>query len=102
MERRNQGVLKEIEVDEKEWYEEACRSRPGWRTLRQLGLESTAEMRAVAQAQGQATREVMCEVCSRTFRRESDKKRHKCSSERQKPYGNSKEPPSSWCAIDGS
>ena len=27
----------------------------------------------------------VCEVCSRTFRRESDKKRHKCLAERQKP-----------------
>ena len=29
--------------------------------------------------------EVKCEVCRRMFRRTSDLKRHKCSSERQKP-----------------
>ena len=32
-----------------------------------------------------AVTEVMCEVCSRTFGRESDCKRHKCVAERRKP-----------------
>ena len=32
-----------------------------------------------------AVRDVMCEVCSRTFRRQSDKARHKCMEERRKP-----------------
>ena len=32
-----------------------------------------------------AVREVVCEVCSMTFRRESDCKRHKCVAERRKP-----------------
>ena len=32
-----------------------------------------------------AAREVVCEVCSRTFSREGDKKRHKCLNERSKP-----------------
>ena len=32
-----------------------------------------------------AVREVVCEDCSRTFRRESDCKRHKCIAERRKP-----------------
>ena len=32
-----------------------------------------------------AGRDVVCEVCSRSFRREGDKKRHKCVAERQKP-----------------
>ena len=30
-------------------------------------------------------RDVVCEVCSRSFRREGDKKRHKCVTEREKP-----------------
>ena len=30
-------------------------------------------------------RDVVCEVCSRSFSREGDKKRHKCLNERQKP-----------------
>ena len=29
--------------------------------------------------------DVVCEVCSRSFRRECDRKRHKCIAERQKP-----------------
>ena len=32
-----------------------------------------------------AGRDVVCEVCSRSFRREGDKKRPKCVAERQKP-----------------
>ena len=32
-----------------------------------------------------AVRDVICEVCSRTFRRQSDKARHKCMKERRKP-----------------
>ena len=32
-----------------------------------------------------AVRDVMCEVCSSTFRRQSDKARHKCVEERKKP-----------------
>ena len=31
--------LKKIEVDKSEWYEEACRSRPGLRVICRLGLE---------------------------------------------------------------
>ena len=30
-------------------------------------------------------RQVQCDVCRRSFRRESDKARHKCKSEREKP-----------------
>ena len=30
-------------------------------------------------------RDVVCGVCSRSFRREGDKKRHKCVAEREKP-----------------
>ena len=32
-----------------------------------------------------AARDVVCEMCSRKFRRESDKARHKCIEERLKP-----------------
>ena len=32
-----------------------------------------------------AGRDVVCEVCSRSFRREGDKKGHKCVTEREKP-----------------
>ena len=77
--------LKSVEVGEDEWYEEATRSRTGWRALYRVGLERYREMRG-AQAQASVVvRDVVCQVCSRSFRRESDKKRHKCVAERQKP-----------------
>ena len=77
--------LKDIEVDEDEWYEEAVRSRPGWRAMCRLGMENRAEVQAATQASGVVDRDVVWEECGRTFRRESDKKRHKCRSEREKP-----------------
>ena len=39
--------------------------------------------RAQAQASVVVVRDVVCWVCSRSFRRESDKKRHRCVAERQ-------------------
>ena len=75
--------LRDIEVKEDEWYEEATRSRAGWRDTCRLGMERHTEAQ-VAQSSA-AAREVECEVCSRKFRRESEKKRHKCLSERNKP-----------------
>ena len=72
--------LKSVEVGEDEWYEEAMRSRTGWRALYLVemwgGEESTDSV---------VVRDVVCQVCSRSFRRESDKKRHKCVAERQRP-----------------
>ena len=67
-----------------EWYEEATRSRAGWRSLCRCGLELHAETQASISA-GVAVLEVVCEVCGRVFRREGDKKRHKCVTERRKP-----------------
>ena len=75
--------LKDIDVEESEWYSEARRSRGGWRVLCRLGMESHREAEVVRASV--AVREVVCEVCSRTFRRESDCKRHKCVAERRKP-----------------
>ena len=46
-------------------------------------MESHREAEVVASV---AVREVVCEDCSRTFRRESDCKRHKCIAERRKPH----------------
>ena len=34
--------LKDIEIKEEEWYEEATRSRPGWRAICRLGMERLA------------------------------------------------------------
>ena len=51
----------------------------GWRALCRVGMESHREAEAVRASV------VVCEVCSRTFRRESDCKGHKCIVERRKP-----------------
>ena len=59
------------------------RSRAGWREVCRLGMESHREAEVVRRSS--AAKEVVCEVCSRTFTWESDKKRHKCLAERQKP-----------------
>ncbi len=83
--RRWRDVIKKDLVNESVWYEEACRSRPGWRAMYRLGLEKSVELRATAQDSEQAAREVVCEEYLRIFRRESDRKRYKCRNERQKP-----------------
>ena len=70
-------------MKEDEWYEEATRSRAGWRDTCRLGMERHTDAQVTLSSA--AAREVECEVCSRKFRRESDKKRHKCLSERNKP-----------------
>ena len=54
-----------------------------WRMTYRHGLER-CERERVVQA-SEAVRDVVCEVCSRKFRREGDKKRHKCVAERRKP-----------------
>ena len=74
-----------IEVKEDEWYAEATRSRAGWKTMCELGLQRRGETQAQAVERARAVREVECSVCSRKFRKESDKKRHKCLEERSKP-----------------
>ena len=61
----------------------AVRSRAGWSTLCRDGLEHWRE--GMGTCAPVAVRDVMCEVCSRTFRRQSDKARHKCMEERRKP-----------------
>ena len=54
------------------------------RAMCRLGMEEMAETRQLNRQAG-AMRDVECEVCGRKFRRESDKKRHKCVEERRKP-----------------
>ena len=75
--------LKEVGLEEDEWYREATRSRAGWRAMYRNRLELNRESKTVEASV--AVRDVVCEVCARKFRRESDKKRHKCLAERQKP-----------------
>ena len=47
-----------------------------------LGLENS-DNRTATEYPLVAACEVVCEVCSRKVRRESDQKRHKCRSERE-------------------
>ena len=77
--------LKAVEVGEYEWFEKATRSRARWRALCQVGLENCREARTAQTRACTAVREVVCELCSRSFRKESDKKRHKCVDERLRP-----------------
>ena len=58
-------------MDEGEWYDEATTSRAAWRASCGLGLESYREQMAT-EPSIPVVRQVTCEVCSRTFRRESD------------------------------
>ena len=82
--------LKNIKVAEDVWYGEAVRSRAGWRAMCRLGIDNLAETRSQSFQREAVSREVECEVCFRKFRRESDKKRHKCLSERNKPVNQQK------------
>ena len=76
--------LRTIKVSEEKWYDEASMSRSRWQNTYKEGLKSlTASDNA--EAQEHAVNQIKCDECNRTFRRESDRKRHKCISERQKP-----------------
>ena len=77
--------LKDIGVPEQRWYDEAVRSRAGWRTLCCDGIERCRESHGLAVHAAVTARDVVCRVCSRKFRKESDKARHKCVNERRKP-----------------
>ena len=79
--------LKLLGVAEHEWYDEAS-SRAGWRSIcrsRMLTGEPTAAAPGPPPPPSPPPQpRVVCEVCNRSFSRESDKKRHKCLEERQK------------------
>ena len=79
--------LKTIEVKEEEWYREATTSRAGWRATYQLAMEDETMKQHQTRRRGAQDdqRQVKCDTCQRVFRRESDKARHKCKSEREKP-----------------
>ena len=56
--------------------------KAGWKTVLRERMERYLAGQAVQKPV--AAREVVCAVCSRKFRRERDKKRHKCLGERKK------------------
>ena len=72
--------VKDIGVSEEELFDEAVRSRAGCSD----GVDSYRE-RQIVSAPAAVVRDVVCEVCSRNFRRESDKARYTCIDERRKP-----------------
>ena len=76
-----QQDLKFIDVAEADWYEE---SRVDWRALYHRGIEAHREVTQTACGPS-VVKTVTCTVCGRSFRRESDRKRHKCLDERRKP-----------------
>ena len=69
--------LRDFEMDESKWYEEATTSRAGWKVENSNNRTATEHLPV-------ATCEVVCEVYFRKFRRESDKKIHKCTIEMEK------------------
>ena len=69
--RRN---LKKLEESER--YEKATASGVAWRATCRLGLQSSVEERTADQLSVE-TFHVTCNVCSRKFGWESDKKQHK-------------------------
>lgn len=96
--------LKLIGVPEVEWYEEAILSRGGWRVIYRDGLQTNLRVDLQQRLQGdgptQQSDQVWCQLCGKTFRRESDKTRHKCASKRSKPVW--EQCGAVQCARDGS
>ena len=72
--------LKSLGVLETKWYDEANHSRDEWCAIYCEGLQ--ANLNHHQQRQGeevltQSQDRVWCQLCQRSFRRESDRKRHK-------------------------
>ena len=70
--------LEDIGGGEEKWYAAARAFREGWRAAYRLDMESYRD--AQTKEAFVSAEDVVCEVCSRTFRRVGDKKRHKCVS----------------------
>ena len=77
-----------MKVEEHERYAEASRSRAGWRALCWVGLVNGRQGHHKHMQASTVVRDVVCKLhnlCSRSFKRESDKQRHKSVDKRQKP-----------------
>ena len=80
--------LKLLGVSEAKWYDEANHSRDEWRAIYREGLQASLNHHQQRQGEEVLTQpqdRVWCQLCQRSFRRESDRKRHKCLEERSKP-----------------
>ena len=75
-----------VHIGEDKWYE-AASSRTEWWTL----YHSRIEQEVTTVERPLTARHVLCDICNRTFSRESDKKRHKCIEERESQLMNNKE-----------
>ena len=67
--------LKAAGISEAVWYDEAS-SREEWRANYRLGLETDLQSQLHQSVQPPSA--VICHACGRSFKREGDKKRHKC------------------------
>ena len=74
--------LKAVIVPESEWYDEATLSRGGWHAM---GCRYIQRANSSSHSRMATNQPSMCGVRRVQFRRESDKKRHKCAMERAKP-----------------
>ena len=74
--------LKVVGIQERCWYEEA-QHRKQWYVTCNGGLSRYQHDQQ--RRREMASSDVKCSMCGRYFRRESDKARHKCTAERQKP-----------------
>ena len=77
--------LREANVSEDEWYDLATTSRRVWRATYHEALQEKVTNERQRGLPQTSPNQVLCQECGRCFRREGDKKRHKCSSERRKP-----------------
>ena len=84
--------LQQIGIKDDGWYKAATAWRDGWRTRCREGVERHRQKQAAARAgvRSNGSREVKCLQCNRTFRREGDRKRHKCVDERGNHSANRK------------
>ena len=74
--------LKAVGIQKRGWYEEA-QHRKQWHVTSNEGL--SRHQHDQQRRREMAPRDVKCSVYGRCFRMESDKARHKCTAERQKP-----------------
>ena len=74
--------LRKAGIEEDQWFDLANSSRARWRAAYQDVFEVDQEMSGPHQP---VSPRIYCPVCNRRFRREGDRKRHKCTAERQKP-----------------
>ena len=73
--------LRAMNVSKEKWYDEATVSRARWRNTCREELKNLTTVIGDQETANQ----IKCDEYGRSFRIESDKKRHKCISERQKP-----------------